>query len=86
LDVQALVIWLIVAAIVGWLGAIIMPSSIIGIVGGLIGAYLLPLIGIEFEVGIDAAIINALIGAVSLLIVLKLLRSNRCQAFFRNRG
>jgi uncharacterized membrane protein YeaQ/YmgE (transglycosylase-associated protein family) len=46
---------------------------IVGIVGGLIAGWLLPQIGIVIGGGFIAAIINAFIGAVTLLIVLRLI-------------
>ncbi len=47
---------------------------VIGIVGAFIGEWLLPRLGIFLGVGIVAAIINATIGAVLLLLLLRLLR------------
>jgi uncharacterized membrane protein YeaQ/YmgE (transglycosylase-associated protein family) len=46
----------------------------IGIVGALIGDWLLPRLGIHLGYGIIAAIISATIGAVILLVVLRLVR------------
>ena len=53
MDVQALIIWLIVGAIAGWL---------------------LPQLGIAIGGGFIAAIIDAFIGAVILLIALRLVK------------
>ena len=47
---------------------------VVGIVGALIAGWLLPQIGIVIGGGIVAAIINAFIGAVILLIILRLVR------------
>jgi uncharacterized membrane protein YeaQ/YmgE (transglycosylase-associated protein family) len=82
MDVEALVIWLIVGAIAGWLAGMVVKGGgygligdiIVGIVGGLIAGWLLPQIGIIIGGGIIAAIINAFIGAVILLILLRLVR------------
>ena len=82
MDVQALIIWLIVGAIAGWLAGMVIKGSgygligdiIVGIIGGLIAGWLLPQIGILIGGGIIAAIINAFIGAVILLIVLRLIK------------
>jgi uncharacterized membrane protein YeaQ/YmgE (transglycosylase-associated protein family) len=82
MDVQALIIWLIVGAIAGWLAGMVVKGSgygligdiIVGIIGGLIAGWLLPQIGILIGGGIIAAIINAFIGAVILLIILRLVR------------
>jgi uncharacterized membrane protein YeaQ/YmgE (transglycosylase-associated protein family) len=47
---------------------------IVGIVGGLIAGWLLPRIGIVIGSGIIAQIIDVFIGAVILLIILRLVR------------
>jgi uncharacterized membrane protein YeaQ/YmgE (transglycosylase-associated protein family) len=44
----------------------------IGIIGALIGSWLLPRLGIHLGSGIIAAIISATIGAILLLIILRL--------------
>jgi uncharacterized membrane protein YeaQ/YmgE (transglycosylase-associated protein family) len=82
MDVQALIIWLIVGAIAGWLAGMVVKGGgygligdiVVGIVGGLIAGWLLPQAGIIIGSGIIAAIINAFIGAVILLILLRLVR------------
>jgi uncharacterized membrane protein YeaQ/YmgE (transglycosylase-associated protein family) len=82
MDVQALIIWLIVGAIAGWLAGMVVKGGgygligdiIVGIIGGLIAGWLLPQIGIAIGAGIVGAIINAFIGAVILLILLRLVR------------
>ena len=80
MHVQALIIWLIVGAIAGWLAGMVVKGGgygligdiVVGIVGGLIAGWLLPQIGIVIGGGNIAAIINAFIGAVILLIILRL--------------
>jgi uncharacterized membrane protein YeaQ/YmgE (transglycosylase-associated protein family) len=82
MDGQALIIWLIVGAIAGWLAGMVVKGGgygligdiIVGIIGGLIAGWLLPQIGIAIGAGIIGAIINAFIGAVILLILLRLVR------------
>jgi len=51
----------------------LVADACIGIVGALIGSWLLPRLGINLGIGIVAAIIFATIGAVLLLLVLRLL-------------
>jgi uncharacterized membrane protein YeaQ/YmgE (transglycosylase-associated protein family) len=66
-DIQALIIWLIVGAVAGWLTGVkgggygLIGDIIVGIIGGLIAGWLLPQIGIVIGGGIIAAIINAFI-------------------------
>ena len=82
MDVQALIIWLVVGAIAGWLAGMVVKGSgygligdiVVGILGGLIAGWLLPQVGIVIGSGIIAAIIDAFIGAVILLIALRLVK------------
>ncbi|HXY03545.1 MAG TPA: GlsB/YeaQ/YmgE family stress response membrane protein [Terriglobales bacterium] len=82
MDAQALIIWLIVGAIAGWLAGMVVKGTgygligdiVVGIVGGLIAGWLLPQLGIAIGGGFIAAIINAFIGAVILLIALRLIK------------
>jgi uncharacterized membrane protein YeaQ/YmgE (transglycosylase-associated protein family) len=82
MDVQALIIWLVVGAIAGWLAGMVVKGSgygligdiVVGILGGLIAGWLLPQIGIVIGSGFIAAIIDAFIGAVILLIALRLIK------------
>jgi uncharacterized membrane protein YeaQ/YmgE (transglycosylase-associated protein family) len=83
MTVESIVIWLIVGAIAGWLAGMVVKGGgfgligdiIVGIVGGLIAGWLLPRIGIVIGGGeFIGPIINAFIGAVILLIILRLIR------------
>jgi uncharacterized membrane protein YeaQ/YmgE (transglycosylase-associated protein family) len=82
MDVQALIIWLVVGAIAGWLAGMVVKGGgygligdiVVGILGGLIAGWLLPQVGIVIGSGIIAAIIDAFIGAVILLIALRLIK------------
>ena len=82
MDAQALIIWLIVGGVAGWLAGMVVKGTgygligdiIVGIVGALIAGWLLPQVGIAIGGGIVGAIINAFIGAVILLIVLRLIK------------
>ena len=82
MDAQALIIWLIVGAIAGWLAGMVVKGGgygligdiVVGILGGLIAGWLLPQLGIAIGGGFIAAIIDAFIGAVILLIALRLIK------------
>ena len=77
------IVWILVGLIAGWLAGHIVRGTgygliadmALGIVGALIGEWLLPRIGLHLGTGTVAAIISATIGAVLLLIVLRLVRS-----------
>ena len=82
MDATAILVWIIVGAIAGWLAGIVVRGAGFGLIGdiivGIVGAFLagliLPKLGVHFGVGIVAAIIDAFIGAVILLLVLRLVR------------
>ena len=76
----AIIIWLIVGAIAGWLAGLIVKGHgfglvgniIVGIIGAFLAGWLLPMVGFAIGGGIIAAIINALIGAIILLFIIGL--------------
>jgi uncharacterized membrane protein YeaQ/YmgE (transglycosylase-associated protein family) len=78
---ENLLIIVLVGLVAGWLAGQVMRGSgfgligdlIVGLVGALIGDWLLPRLGIHLGVGIVALIINAFVGAIVLLLVLRLL-------------
>jgi uncharacterized membrane protein YeaQ/YmgE (transglycosylase-associated protein family) len=78
MTIEALIIWLVIGAIAGWLAGLIMKgygfgligNIVVGIIGAFIAGWLLPRIGFILVGGIAAEIINAVIGAVILLAVI----------------
>jgi uncharacterized membrane protein YeaQ/YmgE (transglycosylase-associated protein family) len=84
MDITAIIIWVVVGIIAGWIAGKIVRGTgfgmigdfVIGIIGAVIGGWLLPRIGVVSIVGqafVDM-ILFAAIGAVILLIVLRLLK------------
>ena len=79
---EALLIWIIVGAIAGWLAGLIvrgfgfglLGNIVVGIVGALIAGWLFPRLGIRLGSGLAATIVHATIGAVVLLVVVGLIR------------
>jgi uncharacterized membrane protein YeaQ/YmgE (transglycosylase-associated protein family) len=82
MTVEALIIWLIVGAIAGWLAGMVVKGGgfglvgdiVVGIIGAVIAGWLLPRLGIVIGTGFIPAIIDAFIGAVILLIILRLVK------------
>jgi uncharacterized membrane protein YeaQ/YmgE (transglycosylase-associated protein family) len=78
---QSLLIIIFVGIVAGWLAGRVMEGGgfgligdlLVGLVGAFIGDWLLPRLGIHLGVGVVAAILNAFIGAVVLLLVLRLI-------------
>src|SRR5271166_3044477 len=79
---ESLLIILVVGLIAGWLAGQILRGAgfgivgdlIIGILGAFIGNWLLPKLGVHLGSGIVEAIINATVGAVILLLIIRLVR------------
>ncbi|CAN7693444.1 MULTISPECIES: GlsB/YeaQ/YmgE family stress response membrane protein [Mesorhizobium] len=82
MGIESLLIFLIIGAIAGWLAGLIVSgfgfgligNIVVGIIGALIAGWLFPRLGFAIGGGILAAIINATIGAVILLVLVKVLK------------
>jgi uncharacterized membrane protein YeaQ/YmgE (transglycosylase-associated protein family) len=78
---EGILIIIVVGVIAGWLAGQVMRGSgfgligdlIVGLLGALIGDWLLPQLHIHLGIGVAALIINAFIGAIVLLITLRLI-------------
>jgi uncharacterized membrane protein YeaQ/YmgE (transglycosylase-associated protein family) len=79
---ETLLIWLLVGAVAGWIaGAVVrgggfglLGDIVVGIIGAFIAGWLFPRLGFHLGVGIVSAIIDAAIGAIVLLLVIRLIR------------
>ncbi len=82
MTLEALIVWLVVGGIAGWLagrivkgfGLGLIGNIVVGIIGAVIAGWLLPRIGISIGSGIPGMLIHAFIGAVLLLIVIGLVK------------
>ncbi len=82
---QSLLVILIVGIVAGWLAGRVMEGGgfgligdlIVGLIGAFIGDWLLPRLGVHLGTGIVALIVNAFIGAIVLLLTLRLIGGNR---------
>jgi uncharacterized membrane protein YeaQ/YmgE (transglycosylase-associated protein family) len=82
---QSLLVILIVGIVAGWLAGRVLEGGgfgligdlIVGLIGAFIGDWLLPLLGIHLGTGIVALILNAFIGAVVLLLLLRFIEGRR---------
>lgn len=80
----ALIIFLLIGAIAGWLAGLLvrgfgfglLGNIVIGIVGAFLAGWLLPALGVSFSVvnPLVTSILYALIGAVVLLVIIGLFR------------
>jgi uncharacterized membrane protein YeaQ/YmgE (transglycosylase-associated protein family) len=77
---EGLLVILVVGVVAGWLAGQVVRGAgfglvgdlLVGIVGALIGEWLLPRLGIHLGTGIVWLIVNAAIGAIILLLILRL--------------
>jgi uncharacterized membrane protein YeaQ/YmgE (transglycosylase-associated protein family) len=82
IPVETLLIWALVGAVAGWLAGIIVKGGgfgligdiFVGIVGAFVGGWLLPKLGVHLGAGFVAITASATLGAIALLLVLRLLR------------
>ena len=82
MDPTALVIWLIIGAVAGWLAGQVMSGGgfglvgdiVVGIVGAFVAGLLFPRLGISLGGGIVGSIIAAAVGACLLLFVARMVR------------
>ena len=81
MDITAIIIWLVVGAVAGWLAGQIVKGHgfglvgniVVGIVGAFLAGWLLPSLGLGLT-GIVGSIIYAAIGAIILLFVIGLFK------------
>ena len=84
MEPQSIIIWVIVGAIAGWLAGMVVKGGgfgligdiVVGIIGAFVGGWLLPKLGVHLGglTPIVATIASATIGAVVLLLLLRLIR------------
>ena len=82
MDPTALIIWLLIGAVAGWLAGQVMKGGgfglvgdiIVGIIGAVVAGALFPRLGFALGGGIPGAIIAAAVGACLLLFLLRLVR------------
>jgi uncharacterized membrane protein YeaQ/YmgE (transglycosylase-associated protein family) len=83
MTVQSLVIILLIGGIAGWLAGVVVRGSgfgvlgdiVVGILGAFFGSWLFPRLGLHLALGgIGGSILFAFLGAVVLLLLIRLIR------------
>ena len=82
MDITALLIFLAIGAIAGWLAGTLMKGGgfgllgniIVGILGAIVGGYVFGMLGIAAGGGLIGSIITATVGATLLLFIVKLIK------------
>ena len=83
MTLYALLIWILVGFVAGWLASLVMGRGfgvvgdvIIGILGAFLGSYLFRSLGVKVPIkGIPGTILVAFVGAMVLILILRLLAS-----------
>lgn len=83
-----IIVMLLIGAIAGWLGSMIFTGGglglfgniVVGILGSVIGYWLLGELGVTLGTGVIAAILTGAIGAIVILAIVNLLFSARAHA------
>lgn len=81
LTAQTILVWIVIGGIVGIIAEALVGGRsgligaiVVGILGAIIGGWLFGLLGISIGTGLAATIIEAVIGAVVLLLILRAAR------------
>ena len=82
MDLTALLVFIIVGAIAGWLAGLVVKgfgfgligNIVLGIVGAVFAGWLFPTLGISLGGGIIGSIISAAIGAIIILLLVRLIK------------
>ena len=82
MDTQTLLIWIIVGGVAGWLAGLVVRgfgfglvgNIIVGILGAIIAGWLFGAVGFTCFPGILNAILTAFIGAVILLLIVRVIK------------
>src|ERR1700722_15904561 len=88
---ESLIVIIVVGVIAGWLAGNIVSGGgygligdlIVGVIGAFIGDRLLPRLGIHLGTGMVALVVNATLGAIVLLIILRLISEDGGGGFRR---
>lgn len=82
MTIESLLVFLLIGAIAGWLAGVIVKgfgfglvgNIVVGIVGAFVAGLIFPAIGFGLGGGILAWIVHATIGAVILLVIIRVLK------------
>jgi uncharacterized membrane protein YeaQ/YmgE (transglycosylase-associated protein family) len=77
----AILITIVIGALIGWIANMIVKSGlglagdiVVGIVGSVLGGWLLPRLGVSLGAGLLGTIITGVIGAVIVLLIVKMIK------------
>jgi uncharacterized membrane protein YeaQ/YmgE (transglycosylase-associated protein family) len=81
MDLTALLIFIVIGAVAGWLAGVLVKGGgfgligniLVGIIGAIIGGYLFAFAGVDLG-GLIGSIVTATVGAVVLLLLVRLVK------------
>jgi uncharacterized membrane protein YeaQ/YmgE (transglycosylase-associated protein family) len=74
---HGLIAWIVIGVVAGWLAGMLVKGGgfgLIGVIGAIVGGWLAGRFGIHIGSGMISSIITAVIGAVLLLFIIRLVR------------
>lgn len=82
MTLETIVIWIVIGALAGWLAGLIVRgfgfglfgNIVIGILGAMVGGWLFGVLGVVLFGGIVDTILTATLGAVVLLLIVRVLK------------
>jgi uncharacterized membrane protein YeaQ/YmgE (transglycosylase-associated protein family) len=82
MDTHGIIAWIIIGAVAGWLAGTFVKGGgfgligdiIVGIVGAFIGGWVAGLLGVTVGGGFITSIVTATLGAIILLIILRMIK------------
>jgi uncharacterized membrane protein YeaQ/YmgE (transglycosylase-associated protein family) len=82
MGIESLLLMLLIGAVAGWLagkivsgfGYGLLGNMVVGILGALVASFILPRLGFGMGGGVFAAIIHSTLGAIILLVVIRLVK------------
>jgi uncharacterized membrane protein YeaQ/YmgE (transglycosylase-associated protein family) len=82
MTLETIVIWIVIGAVAGWLAGLIVRgfgfglfgNIVIGILGAMVGGWLFGVLGVVLFGGIVDTILTATLGAVVLLLIVRVLK------------
>jgi uncharacterized membrane protein YeaQ/YmgE (transglycosylase-associated protein family) len=82
MELQAIIIFIVVGVVAGWLAGQVVRGGgfgligdlVVGVIGALIAGWLFPRLGVNLGGGIVGEIISSAIGAIILLVIVRLVR------------
>ena len=82
MTLAGILIFLLVGGVAGWLAGLVVRGGgfglvghiLVGIIGAFVAGFLFPAVGISLGAGIVASILHATIGAVVLLLIVRVLK------------